>query len=83
VPLAPVPAPPAAIVNHDAFEVADQLHAPPLVATVTLPVPPRLEIVAQFGLIDSTSHPSCITVWVCPSAVIVAVREGPSLAATK
>ena len=76
-PEAPVPVPPEVIVSHAALETAVQPQVVPLVEIDTLPVPPVAAHDAVAGVIALTTHAaaSCVTVWTCAPAVIVAVRD--------
>jgi len=65
------------IESHAALDSAVQPQLEPLVVIVTLPVPPDAATVAVAGASPLTAHAAadCVTVWVCPPAVIVAERE--------
>ena len=69
--------PPEVIVSHAALDTAVQPHVVPFVVMPTLPVPPVAANDAVAGVIALTTHAaaSCVTVWTCAPAVIVAVRE--------
>jgi len=77
VPLVPVPVPPEVIVSHPALETALQPQELPLVVTVKEFVPPDAPKDAAAELNPVTAHAAadCVTVCVCPPAVIVADRE--------
>jgi len=77
VPLDPVPVAPEVIESHAALELADHEHEGPFVEIVTVPVPPEEATVAVAGERAVTAHApaDCVTVWVCPPAEIVALRE--------
>ena len=77
VPLDPVPLAPEVIVSHGALETALHEQVVPLVVTVKEFVPPDAPKDAAAELKPLTAHAAadCVTVWVCPPAVIVAVRD--------
>ena len=65
------------ITSHAALETAVQPQVAPLVARVNALVPPAAANVAEPELNEVTAHAaaSWVTVWTCPPALIVAVRE--------
>jgi len=77
VPLDPVPVAPEVITSHAALDSAVQPQVEPFVVTATLPLPPAAAIVAVAGESAVTAHAAadCVTAWVCPPAVIVALRS--------
>ncbi len=85
-PIVPLPVPVALVmVIHDgAFVVAVQMQ--PLLEAVIAKLPVPAAAVAKVWLVGLmvNAHPFvCVTVKVCPPAVIVPVRSGPMLAATE
>ena len=76
VPEVPVPEAPLVMTSQEASEVALQLQVSPFVLTETLPVPPAASNDAVAGLsVTVQSAAPCVTTWVWPFAVIVAVRD--------
>src|SRR6187401_199168 len=81
VPL-PVPLAPDVIVSHVAFDEAVQVQPAPAVTLTVRPVDwpfpsDRLDELSAYV------HPLlCVTVWICPPMVTVAVRRGPVFALT-
>ena len=80
VPLVPVPEAPDVITSQEASLEADHVQVSPLVVTLTEPVPPAESKLADAGL-SATSQPAaaCVTTWVWPFAVIVAVRDAATV----
>ena len=80
----PVPEAPPVIDSQPSADVAVHAQLAPLAVTVAPPFPPSAGNVVALGAIENVQGAGavCVTVKVCPPAVIVPVRSGPVLAAT-
>ena len=78
-----MPVPPEDVdASHEAFEVTPQVQAGLLAVTATLPVPALVPTDALLGAIAYVQPLDCSTLNVCPAMVSVAMRAGPTCAAT-